>query len=261
MAEAIHVERLSLALPDDVPVVAAAFAAVVRNGKPLDAALTDTVRDLGFETFTYFVTTVATPKRDSRMFTWTNLPLAWVHEYEQAGLVEFDPRFMLSQKSAAPIIWDRSVVEQHPTTERFFAAAAKYGLCSGIALRLLDPNHGLSGLGLNTSRPFLTSEDKAHILDVLPRVMEFAQFLSTNIFVAIANQKLPPLTLEAPLSPRETQCLQLVARGLPSTAIAQRLGIGERTVHYHVANLIGKLGVANRHEAVARAVAARIIEP
>ena len=57
-----------------------------------------------------------------------------------------------------------------------------------------------------------------------------------------------------PLTAREVQVLELLAEGLPNKAIARRLGIGDQTVKFHVASLSGKLGAANRTDAVRRAV-------
>ena len=48
--------------------------------------------------------------------------------------------------------------------------------------------------------------------------------------------------------------LELLAEGLPNKAIASRLGISDQTVKFHVASLSGKLGAANRTDAVRRAV-------
>jgi DNA-binding NarL/FixJ family response regulator len=55
------------------------------------------------------------------------------------------------------------------------------------------------------------------------------------------------------LTAREVEVLQLLADGLPNKAIATRLGISDQTVKFHVASITGKLGVANRTEAVRRA--------
>ena len=57
-----------------------------------------------------------------------------------------------------------------------------------------------------------------------------------------------------PLTPREREVLALVAEGLPNKAIAAALGIGDQTVKFHVAAIIGKLGAANRTDAVRLAV-------
>jgi DNA-binding NarL/FixJ family response regulator len=57
-----------------------------------------------------------------------------------------------------------------------------------------------------------------------------------------------------PLTPREIQVLEHLAEGLPNKAIAARLAISDQTVKFHVAAICGKLGAANRTDAVRRAV-------
>jgi DNA-binding NarL/FixJ family response regulator len=59
---------------------------------------------------------------------------------------------------------------------------------------------------------------------------------------------------DEPLTPREIQVLELLAEGLPNKAIAVRLKISDQTVKFHVSSISGKLGAANRTDAVRRAV-------
>ena len=59
---------------------------------------------------------------------------------------------------------------------------------------------------------------------------------------------------EEPLTPREIQVLELLAEGLPNKAIAARLDISDQTVKFHVSSICGKLGAANRTDAVRRAL-------
>lgn len=61
------------------------------------------------------------------------------------------------------------------------------------------------------------------------------------------------------LTPREIDVLDLVAEGLPNKAIAARLGISDQTVKFHLAQIMGKLGAANRTDAVRRAVRAGLV--
>jgi LuxR family transcriptional regulator, maltose regulon positive regulatory protein len=59
--------------------------------------------------------------------------------------------------------------------------------------------------------------------------------------------------LVEPLSARETQVLGLLAAGSPNQRIAEDLVVTVDTVKKHVTHVLGKLGAANRTEAVARA--------
>ncbi|MFD2450367.1 response regulator transcription factor [Ideonella paludis] len=51
-------------------------------------------------------------------------------------------------------------------------------------------------------------------------------------------------------SPRESEVLDLVARGFIYQEIAERMGVSISTVQTHVRNIYGKLGVHNKAEAV-----------
>ncbi len=68
-------------------------------------------------------------------------------------------------------------------------------------------------------------------------------------------------TLESPLSPRELQCLEALARGLQDSQIAEVLNISRPTVRLHLANARRKLKSVTREQALARAVALGLIEP
>ncbi len=71
----------------------------------------------------------------------------------------------------------------------------------------------------------------------------------------------PPLPSRQPtrelmveeLTPREIEVLQLLADGLTNRAIAQRLGISDHTVKFHVNAIFGKLGAQSRTDAAVRA--------
>ena len=62
-----------------------------------------------------------------------------------------------------------------------------------------------------------------------------------------------PSALVEELTQRELEVLRLLAEGLPNKSIAQRLGISEHTVKFHVNAILGKLDAQSRTEAVTRA--------
>ena len=66
---------------------------------------------------------------------------------------------------------------------------------------------------------------------------------------ALAAELRPPV--EATLTTRERQILDLIAQGLTNKRIANELQIEPATVKNHVHNILHKLGVATRAAAVA----------
>ena len=62
-----------------------------------------------------------------------------------------------------------------------------------------------------------------------------------------------PLGLREPLTSREVEVLRLIADGKSNQRIARDLVVALDTVKKHVSHVLGKLGAANRTEAVARA--------
>ena len=58
---------------------------------------------------------------------------------------------------------------------------------------------------------------------------------------------------DSPLTPRETDVLELAAAGAGVEEIARRASLSPGTVRNYLSSAMGKLGAANRHEAVATA--------
>jgi two-component system, NarL family, response regulator LiaR len=74
----------------------------------------------------------------------------------------------------------------------------------------------------------------------------------------VQSANLPP----APgldLTEREREVLSLMIEGLNNTQIAARLSVSPSTIKSHVSNILSKLGVASRTEAVTLALRSRIV--
>ena len=86
---------------------------------------------------------------------------------------------------------------------------------------------------------------------------------STLHATSVAAAQLQDLTTDhlagADLTRREREVLTLLTQRFTNAEIAERLFIAHSTVATHVANLLGKLGAANRREAAAIAVRRALI--
>jgi DNA-binding NarL/FixJ family response regulator len=63
------------------------------------------------------------------------------------------------------------------------------------------------------------------------------------------------------LTPRETEILQLIAKGLSNRAAAEALTLSRATIRTHLEHIYAKLDVSNRTEAVTEAIRRGLIEP
>jgi Response regulator containing a CheY-like receiver domain and an HTH DNA-binding domain len=82
----------------------------------------------------------------------------------------------------------------------------------------------------------------------------FGESIATRLqaFFAVGNAR-PAAAAFPELTDREDEVLELIARGLANRNIATQLGISDKTVRNHVANIFNKLQVADRSQAIIRA--------
>lgn len=108
----------------------------------------------------------------------------------------------------------------------------------------------------------LTADEFLELLDGLQRdEAAMTRRMTTRLmkrFAALSHQQAEQVER---LTQREVELLRLVARGMPNKAIAQTLSISENTVKYHIRNILQKLGVQNRTEAVTYAIGAGLLDP
>jgi NarL family two-component system response regulator LiaR len=78
--------------------------------------------------------------------------------------------------------------------------------------------------------------------------------LSPEVARLLIQDMRQPAGKDYNLSDREREILKLMVDGLSNVAIAERLVISQSTVKFHVSNILSKLGVGSRTEAVALAL-------
>ncbi|MDQ6618863.1 MAG: LuxR family transcriptional regulator [Pseudomonadota bacterium] len=225
----------------------------------LQQAVAAIIRVLGFESFSYAVSSVdGRPHQDARSMMWTTLPPEWVLLYQRKRYVDIDPRLRQTSPRAVPYIWDAAQLTQGQA-QPFLRDAARFGIASGVVVSFRDARDARVMVALNSKISPIScgrrTQMQRHLGDVMLLATCFHDAFTTHTTLDSAAAA----ASSARLSARERQCLQMAARGLTSADIGNKLGITERTANFHFSNVISKLGVINRHEAIARAVSSGII--
>ena len=99
---------------------------------------------------------------------------------------------------------------------------------------------------------------RAGLMGYLPKTLAPAVWVHALSRILAGDPWFPPAASqrqEPGPTDRQMVILQHLAAGWGNKEIARDLGITERTVKYHLREVHGRLGVANRAEAVARASA------
>jgi DNA-binding NarL/FixJ family response regulator len=79
--------------------------------------------------------------------------------------------------------------------------------------------------------------------------------------VAVARERGDERRVVEPLTPRELEILRALTEGMSTPEICERLFIAPNTLRTHVQNIMGKLRVHSKLEAVAFALKYRLVDP
>jgi DNA-binding CsgD family transcriptional regulator len=254
----VHVARTKF-LPDSIaPLVDAA-----ERGLDIAPAIEAITEGFGFDSFMYAIANYhLRPDNQERMYVYTTLPMDWVSRYDQQAYVECDPRVQRTFECALPLVWDRtSEMGRSARTDAFLEDAAAHGVGSGVAFSVYTGFPARTLVALNSRKRIISKAQRTDITLHLGEIVLLGQYFHEVFVKGVVEKGVAPISQGAPLSPRERQCLQLAANGMTSADIGNKLGITERTVHFHFSNLFSKLGVLNRLEAIATATARGIVRP
>jgi DNA-binding NarL/FixJ family response regulator len=109
-----------------------------------------------------------------------------------------------------------------------------------------------------TADQIIEAVRRAAVGEVLIPVALFAKAIARQRKVVTERQAHEKLVAE--FTPRELDVLRLLAEGLDTGALAERLGIASHTVEWHVRHLIEKLEVHSKLQAVIAAARLGLIE-
>jgi len=232
-----------------------AYGAMERanNADELRVEMAKFAREMGFEHFAYALT-VKVPSLKTQQYFINGFPGPWVDRYLKAGYFKVDPIVHHAERSAMPAIWTDEQFHDGKSHE-FWEEAQAFGLSSGLSFAVHE-QPGVTGV-------FSLARDR--VLDLqgqdLAALIGRAQMFASLLHHAVARIELPKLLPEqaAPLTVRERECLQWTADGKTAWEVGKILSIAERTVVFHINNVMQKLGASNKTQAIVRAVALKLV--
>jgi len=139
---------------------------------------------------------------------------------------------------------------------------ASYPECRVIVLTTFDDDEKVfDGLRAGAVGYLLKDAPSEKLVEAIRAAARGESFLQPSVaaklvaeFARLTDHPVPPKQiLVEPLSERELEILRLIANGDSNKEIANALVIAEGTVKNHITNILGKLGVAGRMQAVNKA--------
>jgi len=211
------------------------------NAASLFDVVAGAARELGFDYCAYGMR-MPLPLSNPTTFMLNNYPDAWQARYAQQGYLAHDPTVRHGMASLLPLSWSEPLfADARPLWED----ARGHGLQVGWAQSSRTPDGGAGLLTLARSHEPLSEPELRHSEANMSWLVHAAhQGLSR-----MQRQDVPAVAL----SLREAEVLRWMADGKTSSEAATILALSERTVNFHVANALVKLGAANKTAAVVKA--------
>ncbi len=181
-------------------------------------------------------------------------PLKWVQSYSENNFGLVDPVALMSTRTMEPFKWETAYHDVELTSEmkEFIGLAEDHGMKAGMSCS----RNAFIGENIDTIMSFETTGYKVseEYLDIVAYIVPHLHEAIGRIDKADQIPKdLPNFTL------RERETLKWSYEGKTAWEIGVILSISERTVKFHLNNIYQKLNVANRSQAVAKAIRYEIV--
>lgn len=221
----------------------------VKSEEELTALLQEVTTSLGFAAFA--LGHHIDPRRRPRdAISLTSYDESWVREATSHGFVEDDPILVASTRTAIGFRWSEvhSLIDLSARQIDIMTRGSSYGLNDGFTVPVHIPGEywGTCSFG---------AEDLSNVDE---DVFSAAQLVGSFAFEAarqLMKRRLAGETGGMPiLTPRQIDCITLIAQGKTDWEAAQILGISQDTVHQHVETARRRYGVSKRTQLVVRAL-------
>ena len=215
------------------------------DGPGLSALLTEVGNLLGADHCACLLSSKPAGQEAKILIVDGTFPPEWLSLYAQRRFHLIDPIVAENFTSFSPQHWTETYRKSPPPKE-FCSLAEDFGLNTGFTFGQRDPA-GTGGSLFSFSGPKLKPYPRSVVIQdlVLPHLHRVLCELE------VPGPSQGPRT---PLSERELEVLRWIGAGKSSWETGMILRISERTVNFHVKNIVRKLDAVNRPQAVAMAL-------
>jgi DNA-binding CsgD family transcriptional regulator len=180
-------------------------------------------------------------------------PLSWLELYISEQFDRIDPVVIEHRLHFDLQYWSDSY-KKHEGHEEFVSCAEAYGLQTGYSYGLRTESGNSASLFSFGGR---SMKRLPRTCDILRRIVPHLHQALVRIVAPKGNRR---QVSDPGLSSREKEVLKWVTAGKTNWEISQILAISERTVKFHVRNILGKVHAATRVQAVAISVQKGLVD-
>ncbi|QBH97667.1 LuxR family transcriptional regulator [Limnobaculum zhutongyuii] len=220
-----------------------------KNDKSIKLLLEKQLQSYGISHYCYFLL----PKyAQTSPIILSNYPEEWLSCYIAAELYLFDPVVVYAKQTILPFAWSDILAPGKSTASSSMDTfVSRYNIFDGFTFTLRDANNRLALLS------FCNINREDNFQDNIQKNLADIQLLliKTHDKVnKIINENQLIESEGSILSSRELEILQWVSMGKTYIESAIILGIRERTIKFHMKNIVNKLNVSNARHAIKKAI-------
>ncbi|MCD2518939.1 autoinducer binding domain-containing protein [Massilia sp. G4R7] len=193
-------------------------------------------RALGFD-FCAYGLRIPQPLAAPELIMLNNYSASWQARYAEQGYLAVDPTIAYASRSVLPLLWSEEVFAQ---ARPFWEDARAHGLRHGWSQSCHDGRGNAGLLTLARSHDPLSGQE---VRQQGQRVAWLGQAVHETLSGHHARRVAPDAIL---LTRREAEVLRWTADGATSAQVSDRLHISERTVNFHINNMLLKLEAPNK---------------
>lgn len=178
-------------------------------------------------------------------------PTEWIDLYIRREYHKVDPIFKQNFALFELQYWEDTFLRDTPPQD-FMCAATDFDLYAGYTTGIRNNRRTEGGL-LSLSGDTIEHSFRTEI--IMDIIMPYLHYLASLVADLRRTRSIPALT------GRETEVLKWMSSGKSAYEISIILNISERTVVYHIGNIMKKLDAVKRTQAVGIAIHAGLIDP